>query len=180
MKTYKKTHIFKFNKEKLDFERTNIIVKYRTVVFILLCAIIFMSFNSLKKEYVKTEIVLKEKDYKKTVFQMIDNLPFKYKDIVKAQALLESGYFKSPVFKQNNNTFGMRLAVTRLSTAIGDNLNHAIYKTVEDCVIDRLLYETKYLHNLSRSDYLLYLDKVYAEAGGYDKTLEKVIKQNNL
>ena len=36
MKTYKKTYIFKFNKEKLDFEKTNILVKYRTVVFILL------------------------------------------------------------------------------------------------------------------------------------------------
>ena len=173
-----KTYIF--NKEKLDFESTNILLKYRTVVFILFCAIIFMSFNRLKKEYIKTEIVIKEKDYKKTVFQMVDNLPFKYKDIVKAQALLESGCFKSPVFKQNNNTFGMRLAMTRLSTATGDNLNHATYKTVEDCVIDRLLYETKYLHNLSREDYLKYLDRVYAEAGGYDKILEKVIKQNNL
>lgn len=178
MKT--KAHIFKFNKEKLDFERTNMLVECRTVVFILLCAITFMSFNSLKKEYVKTEVVLKEKDYKKTVFQMVDNLPFKYKDIVKAQALLESGCFKSPVFKQNNNTFGMRLATTRLSTATGDDLNHATYKTVEDCVIDRLLYETKYLHSLSREDYLKYLDRVYAEAGGYDKILEKVIRQNNL
>jgi uncharacterized FlgJ-related protein len=158
-------------------------MKYRVIVAVLFISVFFLSFIAAKKpdkEYIKTEITIKEQDYKKTVFEMIDELPFKYPEIVKAQAVLESGNFKSPVFKINNNVFGMRLAMSRLTTATGSNLNHATYNNLQEAIIDRLLYETKYLHGLSRAEYLRYLDKVYAEAGGYDKVLEKVIKQNKL
>jgi len=178
-----KEELFKFDSENLVYRKTNKILKYKIVVIILFFSVFLLSFMAVKKpkkEYIHTEITIKEQDYKRTVFEMIDRLPFKYPEIVKAQALIESGNFKSPVFKQNLNSFGMRQAMQRTTTATGSNLNHATYNTAEDCVIDRLLYETKYLHGLSRTEYLSYLDRSYAEAGGYDKVLEKIIKQNNL
>ena len=180
----RKEPLFKYDSENLVYRKTNKILKYRVIVAVLFISVFFLSFIAAKKpekEYIKTEITIKEKDYKKTVFEMIDELPFKYKDIVRSQAVLESGNFKSLVFKQNFNAFGMRQAMQRLSTATGSNLNHATYKTVEDCVIDRLLYETKYLHGLSREQYFQYLDRLYAESGNnYSKTLKQIIKKNKL
>ena len=175
--------LYKYNNKELLFEKTNKLLKYRFIVgFLIICfgVTLISAIKKPKVEYVKTEITIKEQDCKKTVFEMIDELPFKYPEIVKAQALIESGNFKSVLFKTNQNAFGMRQPMQRLSTATGSNLNHATYKTIEDCVIDRLLYETKYLHGLSRLEYLRYLDATYAEIGGYDKLLEKVIRQNKL
>lgn len=180
----RKEPLFKYDSENLVYRKTNKILKYRVIVVVLFLSVSLLSFIAAKKpdkEYIKTEITIKEQDYKKTVFEMIDELPFKYKDIVRSQAVLESGNFKSLVFKQNLNAFGMRQAMQRLSTATGSNLNHATYKTLEDCVIDRLLYETKYLHGLSREQYFQYLDRLYAESGNnYSKTLKQIIKKNKL
>ena len=75
---------------------------------------------------------------------------------------------------------GMKEAKQRLTTAKGTNLNHAYYDNWKDCVVDRLLYDAIYLNDLSRADYLKYLDRVYAEAGGYDTLIIKVIESNNL
>ena len=110
----------------------------------------------------------------------ISKYSFKYPDIVMAQALVESSHFKSPVFKENHNLFGMREAVVRINVAQGSNLNHAYYNSWRDCVIDRALYEAQYLTKLSREQYFNYLDQTYAEGDGYSKLLKKIIKQNKL
>jgi flagellum-specific peptidoglycan hydrolase FlgJ len=99
---------------------------------------------------------------------------------VKAQALVESGHFGSPVFKQNNNMFGMREAMIRISTAEGSNLNHAYYTDWKYCVADRALYEAQYLSKLTKEEYFSYLDQVYAEGKGYSNLLKQVIKTNEL
>ena len=40
---------------------------------------------------------------------MVWSLPFKHKDIVIAQAILETGWFKSKNYQVNNNLFGMKV-----------------------------------------------------------------------
>jgi uncharacterized FlgJ-related protein len=105
---------------------------------------------------------------------------FKYPDLILAQALLETGHFKSPVFKENNNTFGMRLPKVRQTLAKGSNLNHAVYSNWKESVEDRMIYENLYLNGKSRVKYKQYLDRVYAKGKNYTKTLEKIIKENNL
>lgn len=47
--------------------------------------------------------------------------------------------FTSPVFKENNNLFGMRLASGN-TTAIGSNLGHAVYSSLSDSAKDLVLY----------------------------------------
>ena len=75
----------------------------------------------------------------------------------------------------------MRLPLQRITTAKGSNLNHAVYESVEQATLDRLLFETKYLHGLSKEQYYNYLDRVYAESGNnYSKTLKQIIKKNRL
>ena len=176
--------LFKYDSEALVFRKTNRLLKYRIIVVVLFISVFFLSFIAAKKpekEYIKTEITIKEQDYKKTVFEMIDELPFEYPEIVKAQSILESGNFKSQVFLHNLNPYGMRLALQRLTTAKGSNLNHAVYESVEQATLDRLLFETKYLHGLSKEQYYNYLDRVYSESGSnYSKTLKQIIKKNRL
>ena len=184
MRVFKrKEPLFKYDSENLVYRRTNKILKYRIIVAVLFISVFFLSFIAAKKpdkEYIKTEITIKERDYKKTVFEMIDELPFEYPEIVKAQALIESGNFKSEVFLHNLNPYGMRLPLQRITTAKGSNLNHAVYESVEQATLDRLLFETKYLHGLSREQYFQYLDRVYATGDNYSKTLKQIIKKNKL
>ena len=180
----RKKELYHYDSEALVYRKTNRLLKYRIIVAVLFLSVSFLSFVAVKKpekEYITTEITIKEKDYKKTVFEMIDELPFQYPEIVKAQSILESGNFKSQVFLYNLNPYGMRLPLQRITTAKGSNLNHAIYESVEQATLDRLLFETKYLHGLSKEQYYNYLDRVYAESGNsYSKTLKQIIKNNRL
>ena len=180
----RKKELYHYDSEALVYRKTNRLLKYRIIVAVLFLSVSFLSFVAVKKpekEYITTEITIKEKDYKKTVFEMIDELPFQYPEIVKAQSILESGNFKSQVFLYNLNPYGMRLPLQRITTAKGSNLNHAIYESVEQATLDRLLFETKYLHGLSKEQYYNYLDRVYTESGNsYSKTLKQIIKNNRL
>lgn len=175
--------MYKFNEQKLLFEETNILFKYNVAIGMLILSVFLLSFVAVKKpikEYIETEIVIKKEEVKeKEIFERIDELPFKYPEIVKAQAIIESSHFKSIVFKQNNNVFGMRLARVRTTLATGDNLKHATFKNVEESIIDRLLYESKYMSGLSKEEYYSFLDRLYAEGDNYSKKLKQIIKNNN-
>ena len=131
--------------------------------------------------HAEKEVVIKTNDdfTKEKFLKEIEKYSFKYPDIIVAQAMLESSHFKSPVFIENNNMFGMREAKVRISTSKGSNLNHAYYDTWKDCIADRALYEAQYLSKLSREEYLIYLDKVYAEGKGYSRLINKIIKGNS-
>lgn len=104
---------------------------------------------------------------------------FKYPDIVYAQAILESNNFKSNIYKENNNLFGMREAKQRTTTATGTENNHASYKNWQDSVTDRALFETSFLRTIqSKEQYFAYIGRNYAEAGNYVEQLKKIINKN--
>ena len=177
--------MYKFNSEKLAYEKVNV-RKYIGMIALSLIAVFLLS-SFIWKEVViiraEKEVILKKPNdsfSKDKLFLEIDKYSFRYPDIVKAQAIVESGHFKSPVFKQNNNMFGMRQAVVRITLVKKTNLNHAYYNHWKDCVIDRALYEARYLSKLSREEYFSYLDQVYAEGKGYSELLKQVIKKEEL
>ena len=105
---------------------------------------------------------------------------FKYPDLILAQALLETGHFKSTIFKENNNLFGMRQPRKRYTLCKGSNLNHGVYDNWKVSVEDRMIYDTLYLKDMTRTQYLRFLDKVYCKSGYYSRTLENLIKKNDL
>jgi uncharacterized FlgJ-related protein len=171
--------LYRFNKETLDYETVRTPWVWRTL-FVISC-LFLLSFTFAEREYVPTEvIVFKETKTEEEIFEMVDRMPFKYKDIVKAQILIETGHFKDEVFKHNNNLFGMRLAKQRLTLATGDNLKHAVFETVEESLYDRLIYEAMYLNKLNREQYFSFLDRLYAEGEGYSTRLKQIIKNNKL
>lgn len=171
--------IYKYNKNKLLFEETYFPYIWKTLFFIsLLFLLSSMIYNDVK--YIQTEpIIIEVKEHtQEDIFKRIDELPFKYPDIVKAQVLLETGHLKSEVYKHNNNLFGMRLPKRRITTATGSNLNHATYNSIEDSIIDRLIYEVKYMSKLSEHEYYSFLDRLYAEGDNYSNQLKTIIKNN--
>lgn len=83
-------------------------------------------------------------------------------EVAVAQALIESGHFKSDLFKINNNAFGMKFPRQRETTAIRQNKGQSYYKDWIDSAKDYKLWQDKMgLKNLSRDEYIEKLDKIY-------------------
>lgn len=179
--------IYKFDKEKLIFTEINMKIVSVITGFILALAVTFcvsLYSKKIEKVYVEAEkeITLKtsESFSKEKLIEDIKEMPFPYKDIIYAQCIIESGNFKSPVFKENWNLLGMRQPTQRASFSKGSNLGHAVFKNYRQCLYDRLIYDARYTSGLSRAEYLKYLGATYAEAPGYADKIEQVIKQNNI
>jgi hypothetical protein len=107
----------------------------------------------------------------------LKELNVRHADIVYAQAVLESYHFKSRIFRENNNFFGMKQAKSRPTTSKGTQHGHAYFDSWRDCAIDYALYSSKYLSRLSRAEYLEYLGQNYAEDRGYVSKLNQIISK---
>lgn len=101
-------------------------------------------------------------------------------DIVYTQAILETGYFKSSLFKEGHNMFGMKLARQRETTAIGEMLGHAKFSCWEDSVLDYFMWQEKYAKDLTREEYLDYIDKVYSVNNQYKKLITKIMHRDKV
>lgn len=111
-------------------------------------------------------------------------LPFKYKDIVVAQSILESGWFKSNNFKVNNNLFGMRYPHTRVTCSDSAINGYAHYSNWHMSVVDYYLLQsvTEDVNPThSREEYFRYLDRVYSEVGrSYSSQLKDILARLHL
>jgi hypothetical protein len=102
-------------------------------------------------------------------------------DVAMAQATWESGHFGSPIFKENNNLFGMKLAHQRKTTAIGKNRGHAKYNNWQDSVKDyKLWQDSNGMSNLPKDQYIKKLSDIYCSPpdcvrGSYGKNIQKMI-----
>jgi len=114
-----------------------------------------------------------QKFSKANLLAYIKEIRIQYPFIVLRQGIHESGHFKSRIFKENNNVFGMRKPVKRTSTAIGTNRGYAVYKTWKDSVIDYLLFQNRFIYKIdNENEYLHYLNKNYSAVGKlYSKRL---------
>jgi len=182
---------YSFDREQLTFTKDpKKLVKILLVIIgLLLCTFAigrYMQFKALDK-YEKQLIVLnlekeKNKFTEEKFVELIKELNMKFPHIVYAQARIESGNFKSAVFRQNNNLFGMREARVRVNTAKGTNLNHAYYDNWKESVYDYAFYQCRYMSNAdSEAEYYAALDASYAEAGGgYSKALKQLIEKEQV
>lgn len=81
------------------------------------------------------------------------NLPEAYSNefvkMLTAIAMHETGVFKSNIYRENNNLFGMKLPTIRETKATGENRGHATFASLDDSVKDMELYlnEFKYKKN---------------------------------
>jgi len=128
-------------------------------------------------------IVLRNYDKKfseNALRDVLIELNLRFPDIVFAQAVIESGNFKSKIFVENNNMFGMRQAVKRVNTADGTQYNHAYYKDWYSCVIDYAFWQATYADAnkiKSREEYLDLLQSIYAEDPSYRGKIDATAKK---
>lgn len=180
---------YKFNEQTLDFERTKITNKSligfgATVGLLLMFG--FTSNPANKVQNLSQEeklIVIREYNgfSEQRLIEKINQLNFRYPHIILAQAKLESGNFKSTIFLENNNMFGMKEAKLRANLAKGTNRNHAYYETWQDCILDYALYYSTYLSDIrTEGEYFEYLRQNYAEDPTYVQRLKEIIKKQDL
>ena len=104
-------------------------------------------------------------------------LNVKFPNVVFAQAKLESGNFRSKIFEENNNLFGMKQPSVRTTTATGEQYNHATYNSWRESVLDYALYSCKYTSNIqTEEEYIAYLGSRYAEDTNYVNKLKNIVK----
>lgn len=133
-------------------------------------------------DYERSIIIREQDKFTEDKFkEYLLELNIKFPHIVYAQAVLETGHFKSQVFKNNQNLFGMKQARQRATTNAGTDLGHAVYHHWRESVVDYALYQCAFLGKIhSEEAYYQYLSANYAEATNYVsqvKTLAEQFKQ---
>lgn len=180
---------YKFNKETLDFEKTKVTNKSLTGLGAAVGLLLIFGFTSNPTKQVENlsqeEKLIVVREYnefsEEKLIEKIDELNFRYPHIILAQAKLESGHFKSTIFLENNNMFGMKEAKLRANLAKGTNRNHAYYETWQDCILDYALYYSTYLSDIrTEGEYFEYLRQNYAEDPTYVQRLKQIIKKQEL
>jgi len=180
--------LYKYNTNSLTYE----CITYKQYLYTI-CIILFIGsgvgFTSSVKfnnAIEKIPIIVKiwQDEEKEFSFEKlkgyIREMNFEHQDVVIAQCILESGTFQSPVFKHNNNLTGMKISTSRVTTHQGSQLNHAMYKDWQSSLIDYGIWQSTYARNLTKEQYLMLLDNIYAEDKLYSQKLLKIIKDYNL
>lgn len=111
----------------------------------------------------------------------LKEMHFRFPHIIYGQALLETDHFKSRIFKENNNLFGMKEATKRVNLCLGTQYNHAFYNSWLDSVVDYGFYFSVYLSRIATEvEYFDFLGEFYAEDVNYVAKLKEIIKNENL
>jgi hypothetical protein len=118
---------------------------------------------------------------KEALVAELKKLNVKFPYIVLAQSMIESGHFQSNIFRENNNLFGMKQAMQRVTTALGTQNNHAYYENWRESVLDYAMFQSSYLRDIkTETAYMEYLGANYAEASNYRSAIQKVIEEEKL
>jgi hypothetical protein len=143
----------------------------------------FKSLDNYEQELIVVSLEKEKNKFTEDKFILeLKRLNVRFPYIVMAQAIVETGHYKSQVFKENNNLFGMKEATVRINTAKGTQNGHAFYDNWYQSLYDYAFYQCRYLGQIdTENEYYLYLSSTYAEAGdGYVKLLKEIIDTEKL
>ena len=183
--------IYKYDKENLTYKKVTgkwlVIALGLVLIAIATTSVITMQrLNDVRFISEETKAVILHEADKMNEFSReklkayILELNIKYPYIVLAQAQLETGGFKSQIFKENHNLFGMKVATKRPTTNKGEENGHAYYENWRESVVDYAFYSAQYLSNIkSEAEYFEYLKQNYAEDSNYVDKLKEIIKENH-
>lgn len=152
-------------------------------VFLTTVLLLFMSIRVTSQEKQVQKIVIQQDDKvsKEKLYEQIIKFGIKFPDIVFAQAMIESAELTSKLFKTANNMFGMRFPSIRETTAQGKtNGGYSRYEDWNFGVYDYFLWQDHMLRNrdeITKSQYLSLLGRVYAEDPNYVSKVKKKVSQ---
>lgn len=178
--------MYKFNKDTLEFVKINWPVWLNPAALIiltpLLLILILPRLENIRMEREIRVIIARQNEFsEEKLVKMISALHFPFPEIVLAQTMHETAFFTSPVFKENNNLFGMKCAATRITTSIVSEGQYAHYNNWMDSVYDRALYSATYLSSIKTEDeYFSYLGQYYAEDPRYVDKIKQIIVEKDL
>lgn len=110
------------------------------LVFYLLLAVAFLKLSKIQNRQKKMNSTGKEGAIN-VYFLLIENgFSWRQAQFITAQAAHETGGFTSKIYQENNNCFGMKLALIRKTTATGEKNGHATYDNLEQCIKDYKIY----------------------------------------
>jgi len=155
------------------------------VALLFVCLVVLQSLRptevKTKVRYVEAEMIVKIKGIEfspENLRRYIKLCGIRFSDIVYAQAVLETGGFKSTIFLESFNCFGMKVARSRPTTALSTSRGHALYDSWMMSTIDYALFQSAFLRDIRTSeDYLDYLSRNYAEDPSYVSKLRKIISK---
>jgi len=175
--------IYTYNNNILKFEKMANFKIFLIVISIMIFTIGILTYVIPTKETFITEeartILIKEQnEFSETKLkEYLIELNIKFPDIVLAQSKLESFNYKSKIFIENNNLFGMKISSRRPTTALGEESGHAFYSNWRQSVLDYAFYQATYLRSVkTESEYFQYLSANYAEDSNYVAKLKKIVK----
>ena len=180
---------YKFNEQTLLFEKSKVSNKVLAGAGVIIGLFIIFGFTYNPANKVQTLsqedklIVIREYNEfsEQKLIEKINQLNFKFPHIILAQSYQETGHYKSNIFLENNNLFGMKEAKLRANLAKGTNRGHAYYETWQESVIDYALYYSTYLYKIrTEGEYFEYLRQNYAEDPTYVQRLKQIIKKQDL
>jgi len=97
-----------------------------------------------------------------------------YPDTVLKQTLHETNLFKSKIFIENNNLFGMKHPKQRPTTSVADSQGYALYHNYIESIKDYKIFQTLYYKG---GDYYQFLiNSGYAEDPDYTKKINNIRK----
>jgi uncharacterized FlgJ-related protein len=180
---------YKFNKEKLAFEQVSIASKLLIGIGAVLGTLVFLGFTFIPSNkvdelnYEEKLIIIREYNEfsQEKLTNKIQELNFNFPYIILAQSMQETGSFKSTIFLQCNNLFGMKEAKMRATSAQGTERGHAYYNSWQESLYDYAMYYNAYLRKIKTEDeYFEYLRQNYAEDPEYVSRLKSIIKKKKL
>lgn len=184
-------NLFLYKKNELKF--VPFTIKQKLMVFVSFTTLILLSFSSgvvyLKVNPQKfnweSEVVIVDPNKlefsEEHLVELIKEWNIKFPHIVLAQSMLETNNYKSSIFKENRNLFGMKEAKRRVTTSKGTNRNHAYYNSWVESLLDYAFYQSHYLSSIkTEQQYFSYLSQYYAEDVEYVTKIKTIIKEKNL
>lgn len=143
------------NRETFEMKKLSLFSIIPSIIVLLFFITLFFCDVSYKKglekgkksKIMEEDVVLVYQDIqnhsfsKRNFYEFLKKMNIKFPELVFAQAYKESG-FKSPLWKNNRNPFGMKEATRRPNTQNGTQNGYAYYDTWKDVVIDYALYQS--------------------------------------
>ena len=174
-------YIYTYCKKTLTYSKINLSSHLIRSAVILVTALSLVSINTMDaNEYERIlEVRMKGNEFSEERFRAkLDELNVRFADVAVAQATLETNTFRSNIFVENNNLFGMKEAKTRINLARGSQHGHAYYDSWEDSVLDYAMWCATYAKHCRTNEQLLsLLNGYYAEDPNYIAKLRRIMSR---
>jgi len=176
--------IYYFDKKDSIYKRLEL--KWTYVLILMFFAVMMIMSATRTDVIVKHKIINKDRLVEvgplafseDNFYDYIKKCGIKFHHIVMAQALVETGRFKSNIFIHSHNAFGMKVAKSRPTTALGESRGHAHYQHWTFSVQDYALFQSAFLRKIkNEEDYYSYLADNYAGDPNYVEKVRRIAEK---